>query len=381
MVIDSTRAYRPLWICFRVLVPTFFGARSRTVFVLMVIVHFLITVMFPLHLLLGLMLQGTPAERLKNLTLSILSTACSLKHIMHVWHLPQMMEIEKLLHELDKSVQSDEEHHYCQETLQCHVNRITRCIYTSFAVVYIAYIPTILLAILAEPRELLYVAWLPFDWRQSGLHYSLAFSYQILSIMIECMQALANDIYSPLTLCYVSGHIHLLGIRVSRLGVYQKSERQTRQQLRACFEDYSLLMRLYQLTRETISSVQFIQVVFCGTNLCIVVSYVLLFVRDTLSLMYNAVLFIVICLQLFPSCYFASDVAEEACQLPYAIFSSNWYEQSAHIRRNILVFTQLTLRVANQRMMAGFLELNLNTFFTTLKMAYSLFAVVSQVKN
>ncbi|EDW64444.1 odorant receptor 33c [Drosophila virilis] len=381
MLIDSTRAYRPIWFCFRVLAPTFFGARSRTVYVYLVLIHLLITLMFPLHLLLGLLLPATPAELFKNLTMSIICVGCSLKHIMQICQLPNMMEIKALLLQLDNCVQMGEEHHFYQNTLQSQVHRITRCIYISYAIVYVLFVPGVILALSAEPRELLYVSWLPFNWRRNGLSYGLAFGYQFLCVLAECMQGLTNDIFTPLTLCYVSGHIHLFAIRMSHLGFHQIPEIPTYQQLRSCFDDYRLLIRIYQLTKDTISPVQLIQVVFCGANLCIVVFYVIFFVRDTASLMYNAVFFTVICLQLFPSCYFASVVAEEAQRLPYAIFSSNWYEQSHQHRRNILIFIQMTLRLAKQPMMAGgLIELNLNTFFSTLKMAYSLFAVVARVK-
>ncbi|XP_064535242.1 odorant receptor 33c [Drosophila montana] len=381
MVIDSTRAYRPLWVCFRVLAPTFFGARSRAVYVYIVLMHLLVTIMFPLHLLLGLLLPATPAELFKNLTMTITCVGCSLKHIIQIWHLPNMMEIEALLVQLDDCVQNGEEHRYYQNTLQSQVHRITRCIYISFVIIYVLYVPGVILALSTEPRELLYVAWLPFNWRRNGLSYGLAFGYQFLSVLAECMQGLTNDIFTPLTLCYVGGHIHLFAIRISHLGFHQMPEIPTNQQLRSCFEDYRLLLRIYQLTRETISPVQLIQVVFCGANLCIVIFYVIFFVRDTVSLMYNAMLFAVVCLQLFPSCYFASVVAEEAQRLPYAIFSSNWYEQSHQHQRNVLIFIQMTLRLAKQPMMAGgLIELNLNTFFSTVKMAYSLFAVVARVK-
>jgi len=103
---------------------------------------------------------------------------------------------------------------------------------------------------------------------------------------------------------------------------------------------------------------------------------------DTISLVYYLVFFGVVCMQLFPSCYFASEVAEEVESLPYAIFSSRWYDQSREHRFDLLVFTQLTLGSRGRVIKAGgLIELNLNAFFATLKMAYSLFAVVVRVKG
>ncbi|XP_062120809.1 odorant receptor 33c-like [Drosophila sulfurigaster albostrigata] len=379
--IDSTRAYRPLWLSLRVLAPTFLGSSSHLVLACTLLLHLLVTLMFPLHLLLGLLLQATPAEMFKNLTMSLTCAACSLKHIMHLWHLPHMLEISTLLQQLDDCILSDEELDYYQHTLQWQVNRITRCIYISFAIVYIFFVPIAISVLLSEKHELLYLAWFPFDWHNNDFKYALAIGYQFFSILTEGLQGLINDIYTPLTLCYVSGHLHMFGIRMARLGFHRLPGVGIQQQLLACIQDFKLLMRLHELTRVIISYVQLTQLLFCGTNLCIIVIYALFYTEDIATVAYNIVYFMVVCIQLFPSCYFASVLAEEAQRLPNAIFSGNWYEQSAEYRRNVLIFTQMTLRLMKRPMMAGgLIELNLNAFFVTVKMAYSLFAVVVQSK-
>lgn len=103
------------------------------------------------------------------------------------------------------------------------------------------------------------------------------------------------------------------------------------------------MCRFHNLVSRTISEVQLVQLGGCGATLCIIVSYMLFFVGDTISLVYYLVFFGVVCVQLFPSCYFASEVAEELERLPYAIFSSRWYDQSRDHRFDLLIFTQLTL--------------------------------------
>ncbi|KAL7740340.1 hypothetical protein ACLKA6_018781 [Drosophila palustris] len=360
MDIDSTLAYRPLWLCFRVSAPTFFGATSHWVYGYMLLLHSLVTVMFPMHLLLGQLLQGGPAEFFKNLTMSLSCAACSLKHIVQLWHLPHMMEIQTLLKQLDECVQSDEEKDYYRKTLQ------KMCLW----------------CYLLNPPELLYLAWFPFDWRRSSFHYALAVGYQLVSILTAGVQGLTNDIFTPLTLCYVSGHMHLFGIRMSRLGFHQTPGIEIQQELKACFQDFKLIMRLHELTRETVSLVQLVQLVFCGTNLCIIVIYGLFYVEDIASMIHNIAFFAIVCVQLFPSCYFASVLAQECERLPNAIFSGNWYQQSAEYQRYVLIFTQLTLGLLKRPVMAGeLIELNLNAFAATVKMAYSLFAVVVQAKN
>lgn len=251
VIIDSAHAYRPLWSCFRLLAPTFFGARSRTVYVYVVLLHFLVTLMFPLHLLLGLLVPATPAQLFQNLTMCLTCAACSLKHVTHIWHLRDMLEIEALLGQLDACVQSDEEQRYYHETMQSNANWINRCIYISFSIIYILFVPSVIIVLMSESRELLYHAWFPFDWRSNQLTFALAFGFQLLGLGVEGLQGLTNDIYTPLTLCYLSGHIHLIGIRLSRLGFHEVPGISVQQQLRALAEDYRLLMRWGILTQGT----------------------------------------------------------------------------------------------------------------------------------
>lgn len=144
---------------------------------------------------------------------------------------------------------------------------------------------------------------------------------------------------------------------------------------------FFLFSRMLKLTRKIISPVQLVQIVFCGMSMCLIASNMAFYELDNTVLFFNVVLLAVVCLQIFPSCYFASVVTERMEQLPYAVFSGNWYEQPRRYRHNVLIFTQLTLRLAEQPIMAGgLIVINLDTFFATVKMAYSLFAVISQVK-
>ncbi|XP_033150830.1 odorant receptor 33c [Drosophila busckii] len=366
--INSRRAYLPLWFCFH----CFAGAKTRVGQLLRLLLHLLVTVMFPLHLLLGLVLvPATATELFKNMTMSFTCVACSLKHLVQIYHLPQMLRIEQLLQQLDACVLHATEQRYFKQTLQLHVRCITRGVYVMYFIIYLAFALSVATLLHKQPRELLYHAWFPFEWQRSSESYALAFGFQICSILFEGLQGLTNDVYTPLTLCYLGGHAHMLAMRLSRLGFDQSAEVTTDQQLLA----------LHKLAQQTISYVQLVQLLACGASLCIIVSYVLFYVRDVVGFIYNIIYIAVVLVQLFPSCYYASVLHEQEQRLTYAIFSSNWYEQSPLYRRRVLIFMQLTLALGKRPMRAaGLIELNLNAFFATVKMAYSLFAVIVRVK-
>ncbi|KAH8260850.1 hypothetical protein KR038_007788 [Drosophila bunnanda] len=387
VLINSVRFYRPFWLCMRVLAPSFFKESTPFVRAYEVVLHVLVTVWFPLHLLLHLLLHPSPADLFKNLTMSLTCVACSLKHVAQLYRLPEIVEIESLIERLDQCIEADQELRYYQDHMICQARRFTRCLYISFVIVYIAFFAAAFALIFDENGELIYPAYFPFDWERNPYLYGVAYGYQFISIMVEGIQGLANDTYSPLTLCLLGGHLHLWSIRMARLGfqedgMEEQSPLDQHERLLKYIEQHKLLMRLHYLTSQAISAVQLVQLGGCGATLCIIVSYLLFFVGDFISLVYYLVFFGTVCVQLFPSCYFASVVAEEVQRLPYAIFSSRWYNRSRSYRGDLLIFTQFTLGATNRVMRAGgIIELNLNAFFATLKMAYSLFAVVVRMKG
>nr|XP_036677776.1 odorant receptor 33c [Drosophila suzukii] len=386
VIIDSVHFYRPFWLCMRVLVPTFFkesrSLQAGPIQLYVAALHILVTLWFPLHLLLHLLLHPSAAELVKNLSMSITCLACSLKHVAHLYHLPEIVEIESLIGQLDTFVSSEQEHRYYQDHVHCHAKRFTRCLYISFGMVYVLFLLGIFVQIINGNWELIYPAYFPFDLERNQWMAASALGYQVISMLVEGFQGLGNDTYTPLTLCLLSGHLHLWSIRMAQLGFLEDETASNHQRLLEYIEQHKLLVRFHSLVAQTVSPVQLFQLGGCGATLCITVTYVLFFVGDTISLVYYLVFFGVVCMQLFPSCYFASEVAEEVQSLPYAIFSSRWYDQSREHRFDLLVFTQLTLGSRGRVIKAGgLIELNLNAFFATLKMAYSLFAVVVRVKG
>ncbi|XP_017049055.2 LOW QUALITY PROTEIN: odorant receptor 33c [Drosophila ficusphila] len=387
VTVDSVSFYRPFWLCMRVLVPTFFKDSPRPVQLYVMVLHGLVTLCFPLHLVLHLVVHHpSPADLLKNLTMSLTCVACSLKHVAHLYHLPEIVEIESLIGQLDKFISSEEEHRYYQDYVHCNAKRFTRCLYISFGLVYLSvyliFLFGVIVQILTGTWGILYPAYFPFNIEDNRGMAAVALAYQVVCILVEGIQGLGNDTYTPLTLCLLAGHLQLWAIRMAQLGFSEEKNDSNHHLLRDYIEQHKLLMRFHQLICQTISEVQLVQLGGCGATLCIIVSYVLFFVGDAIALVYYMVFFGVVCVQLFPSCYFASEVTHEVQNLPYSIFSSRWYDQSKEHRFDLLVFTEMTLRSRGRVIKAGgLIELNLNAFYATLKMAYSLFAVVVRVKG
>ena len=85
------------------------------------------------------------------------------------------------------------------------------------------------------------------------------------------------------------------------------------------------------------------------------------------------------CVEIFPCCYYGTILLWELEQLPYALFRCNWITQSPTFRKNLMIFTQSSLREIHV-LAGGIIGVNLKSFFGMCKMAYSLFMVVLHMK-
>lgn len=79
-------------------------------------------------------------------------------------------------------------------------------------------------------------------------------------------------------------------------------------------------------------------------------------------------------IELFPSCYFGTQLSREFDNLPYAIFSSNWLGSNRRHCRIMLILMQLAVVQVNIKA-GGMIGIGLDAFFATVRMAYSFFTL------
>ena len=82
--------------------------------------------------------------------------------------------------------------------------------------------------------------------------------------------------------------------------------------------------------------------------------------------------------EILPACYYGSIMEFEFQHLTYALFSTNWMDQDLTFKNNLRIFAEQ----ANKPLyvMAWLVRINMNSFLVACKNAYSLFAVVMNVK-
>ncbi|XP_028895353.2 odorant receptor 59a-like [Zeugodacus cucurbitae] len=334
----------------------------------------LISICYPAHLMIGLFQMEQKTDIFKNICVIFTVLACIIKTFALWWRLADIETIYAIIVKLDARItQPEDVHFYTSDTLRRAKHVQYFLILLGVCAFAASEAATIFAGIMGEWR-LMYPAYFPFDISASAWHYTAAHLYQAAGIIL-IFQNLSNDSFPAMALTLLAGHTRLLGKRIARIDDAAVSVAQ----LQRCIEDYRDLLDLRLTIQSFIAVSAFVQLLSTGVNMCVVIFYVIFYVNDILWYIYYMVYLVAMPFEIFPLCYYGTCMQLEFEQLTYAIFSCNWLDQSAVFKRNLRIFTEQTLR--NQIVVTGgMFSVNLETFFATLKGAYSLFAVVKQMK-
>lgn len=120
--------------------------------------------------------------------------------------------------------------------------------------------------------------------------------------------------------------------------------------------------------------VQFIMIAIdVGTAMCGLIFYA----ETTQERFYYISFIFALALQIFPTCYYGSLVEDLFARLHYAVFSSNWVDQSMTYRKNAIIFAERTQR--HPKLLAGnLIHIALSTFVANCKAAYSFFTLIAE---
>ncbi|XP_034099753.1 odorant receptor 23a isoform X1 [Drosophila albomicans] len=344
-----------------------------------VVLNLLATVVYPMTLLMAMFSFELPLDNLMNFNISITSVATVVKFLMYTRRMQKLNEFEQVLVELDKRVDHDiEAQHMMHKSMCKELSLITKMYIATFCCVAIT---TELPCLFIAERTLPFPTWFPLDWKSSLSNYVIALTYQFLSITTQILQNFVDDLFPPLTLCLVARNCELLINRIGLIGYDNQSDERTNEQLLFnCIRDQQQLYRLLDLAMDMISGpmlVQFIVIaIILGTAMCGLVFYV-----ETQQDRFYYIFFIYgLFMQIFPICYYGTLVEDVFERLHYAVFNSNWVEQSIVYRRTAIIFAQRTQKFP--KLLAGnVIPIALTTFLGNCKGAYSFFTLIADSRK
>ncbi|KAH8391550.1 hypothetical protein KR200_010499 [Drosophila serrata] len=367
-VVRSEELYRTYWLYWRLL-----GVEGEYPFrwLLDIVISFFITFWNPVHLIIGLFNKST-SEVFRSLHFTTECFFCSLKFVCFRWKLAEIKAIERLLKELDKRAESEEDRRFFDRNTRHMAEIVSR----SYLVAGISAIITgTASGLFSSERKLMYVAWFPYDVQATSLIFWISFSYQAIAASLAILENLANDSYPPMTFCILAGHVRLLSKRLSRIGYDKdKTMQGNTRELIENIKDHRKIMEIIRLLTRTLYTSQLFQFISTGMNISITLLNILFFAENTFAIIYYFVFFAAMLIELFPICYFGTLLSMEFDNLPYAIFSSNWPGSNRTHSRILIILMQLTLAKVNIKA-GGMIGIGLDAFFSTVRMAYSFFTL------
>ncbi|XP_017151011.1 odorant receptor 33b-like [Drosophila miranda] len=374
-VIASDYIYRTYWLYWRLL-----GVEGEHPlrYLLLIMQFFFVTIWYPIHLIVGLICDGTLAEVCRGIPITASCFFSSFKIICFRWKLAEIKKVQQLFMELDQRIATaGERSSFYRETI-----RVAEFIWKSLLVAAIlAIITGTAFGLFRRERKLLYPGWFPYDVYSSDQRFWLSFAYQAAGHSLAILQNLANDSYPPMTFCVLAGHVRLLSMRLSRMGYdLTKPKEIIVRELKDNIEDYRKLMNIVQLLRSTMHLSQLGQFISSGINIAITLVNILFFADNNFAMTYYGVYFMAMLMEIFPSCYYGTLISIELNGLTDSIFSSNWVGMDRGYCRTLLIFMQLTLAKVEIRA-GGMIGISLNAFFATIRMAYSFFTLAMSLRK
>ncbi|XP_037941067.1 odorant receptor 59a-like [Teleopsis dalmanni] len=228
-------------------------------------------------------------------------------------------------------------------------------------------------------HRLLYSAWLPFDWHNSALAFCIAGSFQLLALFFCIAQNFADDSFPPISLRLLTGHLSCLEFRVSTIGHRSFDHPYRIVMLQPCIQDQLALYEYCKQIENIISMPLLILFTLTGLNTGLALAAVLFVAEGFFNYMYYIVYSFAVLLRIFPVCYYGSQLQLKFQQLHKAVYFSNWIEEERAFKKDMIVFTERTLKM--QTIYAGGLfRIHMDTFFSCCKAAYSMLAMFLKLK-
>ncbi|XP_017075001.2 LOW QUALITY PROTEIN: odorant receptor 23a-like [Drosophila eugracilis] len=313
-----------------------------------------------------------PLDNNFNFSLTITSLSNFLKFSIYTAKLTKILEIQKLIAQLDARVSGKEQelkHRYIFQ----HTQRMSKMFLVTYTIVFInAAVPFVF----ESERSLPLPMWIPFDWKNSIVAYIAALAFQEIGIFFQILQNYPGTPFPPLALFLVSEQCQLLILRISAIGYDSKSLKETEEELVNCIKDQNTLYRLLDEVHSLISYPMMVQFLVIGVNIAITLFILIFYVQTLGDRIYYVCFLMALTVQTYPLCYYGTMVESSFADLHYAIFCSNWVDQSSTYRGYMLILAERTKR--RQLLLAGNLvPIHLSTFAACWKGAYSFFTLMA----
>ncbi|XP_061395017.1 odorant receptor 59a-like [Musca vetustissima] len=339
----------------------------------------MVTIGYPLHLLLGLFTSTSLYEVIQNLAISLTCAVCSMKTFAIWWKFKDIDGMFEIVQRQDEHTRPGEQTEYLKQKVYPPIKNLFLLFYILCSMVVITGEISVISNGLRGNWLLMYQSYFPFDPYASSMNYVIAHIYQVIGLSFTVTQNLVNDTFGGGHLALLGGQVHLLGMRLSNIGHNPtKSMAENNKELLECIHDHLDLLEYRRKVEDVISMYMFFQILFSSINMCVDVVFLLLFVQDPFTMIYYVCCFIGMISEVLPSCYFGTILEDEFQDLSYSLFCCNWPDQDLTFRKNLRIFVEQASR--RIYVTAWWFRINNVSFLTAVKGSYSIFSLIMNTR-
>lgn len=209
-----------------------------------IFINAVITVGYPLHLMIGLFQSKTKFDVIKNLAINLTCLVCSIKTFAIWVKFKNVRHIFDLIRRQDRRIlQSEDETLFYKGTVFSTLRKIMLIYQILFAGTgSISEVAVLTNGFLGNWR-LMYPAYFPFDPFSNNWCYAVAHVYQFFGVSFQIVQNLVNDSFAGMHLALLSGQVHALSMRVKKIGHDpRKTKEENNNELLQCIQDHKDLL-------------------------------------------------------------------------------------------------------------------------------------------
>ncbi|CAD7093151.1 unnamed protein product [Hermetia illucens] len=183
--------------------------------------------------------------------------------------------------------------------------------------------------------------------------------------------------YPPICFLLLNAHLKILSQQLLRIGAGDL-ECPTQSSIAPFVEYHIAILKIYEILDATVSKMFFVELLIASILLCISTTSVLSNSMELSELMFTVAFTFALMFQILPICVLAHQFQSFSENLADAAYGSNWPDQDRAFRHSILLIMH---RSQNCKLIlaGGIVPINLPTFLTILRCAYSFSAIYSMM--
>ncbi|XP_075163724.1 odorant receptor 59a-like [Haematobia irritans] len=343
------------------------------------VLNVVVTIGYPLHLILGLFTSTTMYEVIQNMSITLTCAVCAMKTFAIWWRFDKVSVMFDIIRRQDERLANPEQIDYLKSQVYPKVRRIIFLFSILCSFIGASGEMSVIVAGLLGDWHLMYKAYFPFEVFARTRNYIAAHMYQFIGISYLILQNVVNDTFGASHLALLGGQVRMLSMRMAQIGHdVKRNKADNNRELLECIQGHKDLMEYRRQLEEIISIYMFFQILAAGVNMCVALVFIILFVDDIFTLAYYISYFTSMIFEILPSCYYGTLLEEEFQNLTYALFSCNWPDQNPEFKKNLRIVSEQASR--RMYVTAWLFRINNNAFLIACKNSYTLFALVMNLK-